>query len=77
MADARKPVLLELSGYETFGGHDWINLFNWLDLWSYDAFIAKTTWTLGWAGMVCAALWYFWTWFINRSRVPRHQNADH
>ena len=68
MADARRPVLLELSGLETFGGHDWINLFNWWDLWSYDRFIAKTTWTLGWFGMVCTALWYFWIWFINRSR---------
>lgn len=75
MADARRPVLPLIGGMDSFdGGHDWINLFNWWDLWSYDTLIAKTTWTLGWIGMVCTALWFVWTWFINRSRVDEFKD---
>lgn len=69
MADARHPVLPLIGGINPYDSHDWINLFNWWDLWSYDTFIAKTTWTLGWIGMVWTALWFVWIWFINRSRI--------
>lgn len=70
MADARKPVLPLLSGSGSFdGGHDWLNLFNMWDLWSYDTLIAKTTWTLGWIGMVGTICWYGWIWLATRSRA--------
>lgn len=74
MADARHPVLPLIGGMDPYGSHDWRNLFNWWDLWSYDRLIAKATWTLGWIGMVCTALWFFWTWFINRSRIDEFKD---
>jgi len=74
MADARNPVLPLIGGMDPFGSHDWRNLFNWWDLWSYDRFIAKATWTMGWIGMVFMALWFVWTWFINRSRVDEFKD---
>ena len=62
MADARKPVLPLIGGMDPYGSHDWINLFNKWDLWSYDTAIAKITWTIGWIGIVGTILWY--TWFL-------------
>ena len=62
MADARKPVLPLIGGLDPYGSHDWINLFNRWDLWSYDTAIAKWTWTLGWIGIVGTVLWHTWIW---------------
>ncbi|NIP99511.1 MAG: hypothetical protein GWM98_03060 [Nitrospinaceae bacterium] len=85
MADARNPVLPLIANLDPFDAHDWRNLFNWWDLWSYDALIAKTTYYLGWIGMAGTALWYAWTGFNNlatgeNSLVPlknRKKEKDH
>ena len=68
MADARHPVLPLISGLDAFQSHDWLNLFNILDLWSYDTLIAKMTFQLGWIGMVATSLWYVWAGFTNLSK---------
>ncbi len=65
MADARDPFLPLIANLDPYQSHDWLNLFNRLDLWSYDTLIAKTTYNLGWIGMIGAALWYAWTGFTN------------
>ena len=65
MADARKPVLPLIGGMEPYGSHDWINLFNIWDLWSYDTAIAKMTWTLGWIGIVATVFWHTWQWLAS------------
>jgi len=70
MADARKPVLPLIGGLDPYGSHDWINLFNRWDLWSYDATIAKTTWTLGWIGIIWTVLWHTWRWLASPSSQP-------
>jgi hypothetical protein len=67
MADARKPVLPLIGGMDPYGSHDWINLFNRWDLWSYDTAIAKLTWTLGWLGIVGTVLWHTWIWLTAKS----------
>jgi hypothetical protein len=66
MADARKPVLPLIGGMDPYGSHDWINLFNRWDLWSYDTAIAKLTWTLGWIGIIGTVLWHSWIWLTVR-----------
>ena len=66
-ADARNPVLPLIGGMEPYGNHDWINLFKIWDLWSYDTAIAKTTWTLGWLGIVATVFWYTWRWIASPS----------
>ena len=68
MADAREPFLPLIANLDPFESHDWRNLFNTWDLWSYDTLIAKTTYSLGWIGMIGAALWYVWTGFNNLSK---------
>ncbi len=76
MADARKPVLPLIGGLDPFGSHDWINLFNRWDLWSYDTAIAKTTWTLGWIGIIGTVLWYTWRWLTSPSSEADGKNDN-
>ena len=68
MADAREPFLPLIGNMDPYQSHDWINLFNHWDLWSVDTLIAKTTYTIGWIGMIATALWYAWTGFNNLSK---------
>ena len=68
MADARHPVLPLIGNLDPYGSHDWLNLFNIWDLWTSDILIAKTTYSLGWIGMIGTALWYVWTGFNNLSK---------
>jgi len=74
MADARKPVLPLIGGLDPFGSHDWVNLFNRWDLWSYDTAIAKTTWTLGWIGIIGTVFWYTWRWLTSPSSEADMKN---
>jgi hypothetical protein len=68
MADAREPFLPLIGNMDPYQSHDWINLFNHWDLWAADTVIAKTTYSLGWIGMIGTALWYAWTGFKNLSQ---------
>jgi len=71
MADARHPVLPLIGNLDAFQSHDWRNLFNVWDLWTVDTAIAKTTFGLGWAGMILTSLWYLWTGLTN---LPKDQD---
>ena len=68
MADARNPFLPLIGNMDPYQSHDWRNLFNYWDLWSVDTAIAKTTYSLGWSGMIGTSLWYAWTGFTNLSK---------
>jgi hypothetical protein len=68
MADAREPFLPLIGNMDPYQSHDWRNLFNQWNLWSVDTLIAKTTYSLGWIGMIGTALWYAWTGFTNLSK---------
>lgn len=65
MADAREPFLPLIANLDPYQSHDWRNLFNQWDLWSVDTLIAKTTYRIGWIGMIGTALWYVWINFLN------------
>ena len=68
MADAREPFLPLIGNMDPYQSHDWINLFNHWDLWAVDTAIAKTTYSLGWIGMIGTVLWYAWIGFTNLSK---------
>ena len=68
MADARHPVLPLIGNLDAFQSHDWLNLFNRWDLWTVDTQIAKTTFNLGWIGMIGTSLWYAWTGLTNLAK---------
>ena len=76
MADARNPVLPLIGNMDPFmDGHDWKTLFYTWDLWTVDQLIAKTTYRLGWFGMLAGVLWYGWTGFRNlREKGQKNQN---
>lgn len=74
MADARHPVLPLIGNLDAFQSHDWLNLFNIWDLWMVDTQIAKTTFTLGWIGMIGASLWYLWTGLTHLSKKNNNEN---
>ena len=76
MADAREPFLPLIGNMDPYQSHDWINLFNHWDLWAVDTLIAKTTYSIGWIGMIGTALWYAWTGFNNLSKVNEFNKKE-
>lgn len=73
MADARDPFLPLIGNLDPYQSHDWLNLFNRWDLWTVDTQIAKTTFSMGWIGMIGTSLWYVWTGLTN---LAKKNNID-
>jgi len=70
MGDAR-TLQLPLVNAQDVGDHDWNFLFSWWGILPYDRQIAGWTRTLGWTGMISAAVWLGW---MQRSQqsAPRY-----
>jgi hypothetical protein len=64
MADGRFLKLPLIGGLD-LEAHDWRNLFNRFDLWSFDQTLSKIVFYVGWAGIFLTWIWLYKNWRIN------------
>ena len=68
MADGRFLTLPLIGGLD-MEAHDWRNLFNRFDLWSFDQALSKTIFYLGWVGIFLTEVWLYKSWRIDLKKL--------